>query len=502
MPKRRNIVSISAPGSLGLNTEDAPLDLPLEFASKADNCVIDNFGRLAARKGLAVTTTSATPLGSSAGLESIISHTTDSGDVGVFSAGNLKLFSGTETLTDVTGAISVTANNWKFETWDNELWAAQSGHSFCRYDNGGTNVFVAVSGAPAANDVFGGAGRLWATGVASAPTTIYWSALSDGTDWSGGDSGSIDLKEVFNGYDQVVSAVIFNNFLVIFGFKNILVYQGVADPATMTLKDNIYGTGLVSRDAKADIGTDLIFMSKGGLRSLGRLIQADGSQPLADVAKQIRTDLESQVQSETGSIKFVYNEVERFLLVIFPSANLVYCFNTIKFTPQGDLVVTRWTGVDLLCGATKYCDCNMYLGGSLGVLSYSDTYLDNGSSYTMEYLSNPSDLGAPAVNKMIKKIKPVVISRASSNITVKWGYGFSNLFTSAQADIQGAQPAYYGVSLFNNGEYYTSSTEINDSIVYANGSGDVVTMGITGTVSGSLISLQEIEMQLTTGRTL
>ena len=502
MPKRRNIVSISAPGSLGLNTEDAPLDLPLEFASKADNCVIDNFGRLAARKGLEVTTASATPLGSSDGIESIISHTTDSGDVDVFSSGNLKLFSGTTTLTDVTGALVVTANDWKFESWDNELWVAQAGHALSRYDNGGTNVFVAVSGAPAANDVFGGAGRLWAAGVSASPTTVYWSDLSDGTNWTTGDSGSIDLKDVFNGYDQVVSAAVFNNFLIIFGSNNILVYQGITDPATMSLKDNITGTGLISRDAKADIATDLVFLSRGGLRSLGRLIQADGSQPIADVAKQIRTDLEAQISVETGSIKFVYNETERFLLVVFPSASLVFCFNTSKFTPQGDLVVTRWTSVDLLTGASKYFNGTLYLGGSKGIMSYSTAYLDDGSAYTMEYLSNPSDLGAPAVNKMIKKIKPVVISRASSSITVKWGYGFSNLFTSAQADIQGAQPAFYGVSLFNNGEYYTSSTDINDSIVYANGSGDVVTMGITGTVSGSLISLQEIEMQLTTGRTL
>ena len=43
--------SISAPGFYGLNTQDSPLDLASGFALVATNCVIDQYGRIGARKG-------------------------------------------------------------------------------------------------------------------------------------------------------------------------------------------------------------------------------------------------------------------------------------------------------------------------------------------------------------------------------------------------------------------------------------------------------------------
>jgi hypothetical protein len=55
-------VNIVAPGFRGLNTEDSVLSMDPSFATYADNCVIDKYGRISARKGYSVITTSATPL--------------------------------------------------------------------------------------------------------------------------------------------------------------------------------------------------------------------------------------------------------------------------------------------------------------------------------------------------------------------------------------------------------------------------------------------------------
>ena len=43
--------SITAPGYYGLNTEDSPVDMDSKFALYANNCVIDQYGRIGARKG-------------------------------------------------------------------------------------------------------------------------------------------------------------------------------------------------------------------------------------------------------------------------------------------------------------------------------------------------------------------------------------------------------------------------------------------------------------------
>src|SRR5512137_1357537 len=43
--------AITAPGFYGLNTQDSSLDLASGFALVANNCVIDQYGRVGARKG-------------------------------------------------------------------------------------------------------------------------------------------------------------------------------------------------------------------------------------------------------------------------------------------------------------------------------------------------------------------------------------------------------------------------------------------------------------------
>ena len=73
MAQNREHIYIAAPGFKGLNTQDSPVDQDATFASIAENVVIDKFGRIGARKGLDKLTTSATPLGSSIGIESSLS---------------------------------------------------------------------------------------------------------------------------------------------------------------------------------------------------------------------------------------------------------------------------------------------------------------------------------------------------------------------------------------------------------------------------------------------
>jgi hypothetical protein len=64
MPQQLQNLSIAAPAFKGLNTQDSPLMSDPSFAAVADNCVIDQYGRIGARKGFDVITTDNTPLGS------------------------------------------------------------------------------------------------------------------------------------------------------------------------------------------------------------------------------------------------------------------------------------------------------------------------------------------------------------------------------------------------------------------------------------------------------
>jgi hypothetical protein len=54
MSQQLRNLTVAAPAFFGLNTEESPVGMSPNFASVADNCVIDNRGRIGARKGYIV----------------------------------------------------------------------------------------------------------------------------------------------------------------------------------------------------------------------------------------------------------------------------------------------------------------------------------------------------------------------------------------------------------------------------------------------------------------
>ena len=257
-------ITIAAPAFSGLNTQDSPLGLDSSWASVADHCVIDRYGRIGARKGIDIVT--------------------------VFSTGNNKIFSGTTSLTDETpGSYTVNADNWKIVSLANKCYFFQAGQEPLVYStaSGDVEAMTGVSGyagtVKQGNEVLAAFGRLWVADIAGDKQKIYWSDLLDGLKWSGGSSGSIDLSNHWpKGYDEIVSIAAHNNFLIVFGKESILMYSGAGSPASMVLSDTTDSVGCSARDSVHAVGPDLLFLSAGGLRSLGRTIQ-ENSLPMTDV---------------------------------------------------------------------------------------------------------------------------------------------------------------------------------------------------------------------------
>ena len=91
-------VSLLSPGFLGLNTQDAKVGLDSGYATRANNCIIDQFGRLGSRQGYSLLTTDRGTLTANAYIESLFEFTDNTGSTEILSAGNGKLFNGTTTL--------------------------------------------------------------------------------------------------------------------------------------------------------------------------------------------------------------------------------------------------------------------------------------------------------------------------------------------------------------------------------------------------------------------
>jgi hypothetical protein len=506
MAQQLQSITITAPGFAGINTQDAPLSQEPTFAAVADNCVIDKEGRIAARKGYEVLTTDATPLGSSDGIEAMGEFVANDGDVTFFSAGNNKIFSGTTTLTDITpAAYTITSNSWKFIPFNNHMYMFQRGYEPLVYsDSTGTLVKMSSHGSssgtpPQGNECIAAFGRLWVADFTNDKSTIYWSDLLNGSGWSGGSTGSIDITKVWpTGYDTITSLAAHNGFLIIFGKNSILVYAGAESPASMELSDTISNIGCVQRDAVVSTGKDIIFLDDSGVRSISRTIQ-EKSAPIGDISKNVNNDIKTLYATETGLIKMHYSSREALVLLNFESHSVAYAFDTRFPMQDGSYRATTWSNMRPKCFASTSTEL-LYIGTPLGVAQYT-TYKDNNESYQLSYFSHPLSFGDTSNLKFLKKINLTTFDGAEAVVSLNWAYDYSTNYKKQAYTLPQSNVAQYNISEFNTeAEYSSSISLIKRKKINASGNGTVVAVGVETDVDGNSIAIQEINIQALIGR--
>jgi len=508
MAQQLQNITVAAPGFAGLNTQDSPIGVDPSFAAIADNCVIDQLGRIGARKGReAVSTNGGAVLGSSRGIEMVYEYIDRSGDKVVLSAGNNKVFSGTTTLTDITpAAYTPTANNWKTVTLNNHVYMFQRDHEpLIGTDESGSFVLETMSGhshstgtAPQGNEVLAAFGKLWVADVTGDKHTVYWSDTLNGHAWTGGASGSLDVTLVWpTGFDEITALAAHNGFLIIFGKKSILVYSGASSPASMTLTDTIEGVGCIARDSVQHTGTDILFLSETGVRSFGRTIQ-EKSMPMRDISKNVRNDLMNLVALQVNPIKSLYSSDEAFYLLTLPDSNTVYCFDMRTPLPDGSQRATTWSGMYPLSFAVLE-DGEIYIGLSSGITQYKG-YMDGTEKYELRYFSNPLSFQNTSNLKFLKKFNLTIIGGQNTPTTLNWGYDYTQSYTKQAFTFGSSNIGEYGVSEYNTTAEYTSSILINTPKVNTSGSGEVVTIGIEAEINGAAFSIQRIDIHALLGR--
>ena len=500
MAQQRQNIYIGAPGFRGLNTQDAPVGQDASFASIAENAIIDNFGRIGAREGISLLTTNASPLGTSAGTEVVKEFTDRSGNVLVFSTGNNKIFTGTTTLSDITGGLTVTANNWKIVSFNGDAYFFQRGHDALKYTSSSSALAALSNHAPDANECLASFGRLWAADVVNNKYTLYWSSSLDGSNWNGGSSGSLDLTTVWpTGFDEVTALAEFNDLLVIFGKRSILLYSGASSPSSMVLQDTITNVGCVARDSVQSTGSDLVFLSNTGVMSLGRLIQ-EKSNPIGSVSKNVRDQLVDDLILETGNIKSIYSAENALYLLIFPVNNIIYAFDMRGKLEDGSNRVTTWPSTGAISATRAESDGTVYLGVAAGISKYGG-YTDTAGNYTMKYYTQPLAFDDPSRVKMLKEINLTIIGGSGSLVVANWGYDYVQSYNRQAFEVSTAFIAEYGISEYNVAtSEYSSGFVVGIQKLKTTGSGKVVTIGIDATISGKAVSIQERNTEAIIGR--
>jgi hypothetical protein len=504
--------SLSAPGFYGLNTEDSPLDLGAGFALVATNCILDQYGRIGARKGWSRVNSSSGNLGANdVGVIHELVQT--DGTLTVLFAGNNKIFKlgASNVVTELTyggggTGPTITASNWQTASLNGIAYFFQTGHDPLIYDPAiSTTTYRRVSEksgyvatAPQANICISAFGRLWVANTTSDKTTVTFSDLIAGHVWGGGTSGSLDVSRVWpNGADEVMGLAAHNDFLFIFGKRQILVYSGASTPASLVLSDTVGSIGCIARDTIQSIGTDVVFLSDSGVRSLMRTIQ-EKSAPLRDLSKNVRFDLASSLASETlANLKSVYSEKEAFYLLVLPASFQVYCFDTKQTLQDGSSRVTKWDSI-APTALRSLRNGDLYIGKN-GYIGKYGTYLDDTVTYRFAYYTNNADLGNPNQISILKTVTAIVIGGSDQYLSINWGFDYSGAYRAENVYIPSQTSYEYGTAEYNIAEY-TSGVPIKTLTANASGSGKIVQTGYETTIKGVSFSLQKIEIQAKDGK--
>lgn len=500
---------INVPGFRGLNKQAVGALLGPEWATRLENTVIDDNGRIAAREGW-VSLTNTTP----AAAAFLQLHEEQSTGHLFGSAEDNKLYRSTDdgdTWTDITNTATVTDPGGQFHDFNGVVLYIQSGQRPCVY-SGVSFTDVADGSAPTGGASLAAFGRVW--GATSTGKSVRYSALLDHTDWSGSDTGAIDLTSVWQQDDTITALAEFNGSLVIFGTRNIVIYtdgQGSAlgvDPIQLYVVDTLNGIGCTARDSIAQIDGDIWFLSQSGLMSFGRLIQ-EKSNPVNNISRHVQDFLGVYQRGVAASVvRGVYSPKDRFYLLSFPAGSgstetgVTFCFDTRgpaedgsfrcagvwnSFVPRA--VVSRSGTSDLLVAARQ----------SAGEVGLYGTYSDNGSSYVMDYESPWSDWGSPYL-KVMKRLSGLFFVGGTVVVTFKWAFDFSDTFTTEAVTYEGAaSPAEFGSGEFNIAEF-NSGILLREKSAAGRKTGEHIKIGLTVSIDGAEMSIQQVSTYARTGR--
>ena len=504
--------SISAPGFMGINTQDSSVGLESGYATRAFNCVIDKFGRVGARKGWLAKHASNSDL-STADVKAIGELIDGSGSSYIVFAGNNKLFKlvGT-TVTELTyggggSAPTISDSNWQMAALSGCLYLYQSGHDPLVFDPAtSATSYKRISEksgylgtVQAANCVISAYGRTWSAATATNKNVIQFSDLQAGHVLSTGTSGTLDVSQIWpNGADEIIALAAHNNQLFIFGRRQILIYANATDPATMSLADAITGVGCCARDSVAKTGTDIFFLSDSGVRSIARTIQ-EKSAPMTDISSNVRDDLVYDLSLETlANIKAVYSDSNAFYLITFPTSNITYCFDTRTKLQNGAARVTTW---DLVPKAMFVNRSKEVLMGFAGYVGYYTGNLDRTASYRLQYMSNYIDFGKPMNVKILKKVGFTLIGGNNAPVAVKYAFDYQPSFESRNIVMGNLSVSEWGIAEFGISEW-TAGVVFDNKRIQASGSGNVVQFGIETVIDNFELSIQKMDVFVKMGRTL
>jgi hypothetical protein len=504
-------IDLVAPGFRGLNLSQSSNVLRPEYATSAQNCLLDASGRLSARAGYTNVTTTA--ITADVPVKSIHEYNEGDGTASIILAwdGGISTSLDNPEGSDISGSVANAAGNWWFQDFNDKVIGFADGEEPIVYTGTGSFATIVESNGTTPS-VYSGIGlaaygRVWAVDADS--QTIKYTGLLDETDWGSSSAGSIDMRKVWtDGTDKITALVAFNKSLVIFGRKHIIFMEDGLntalgmDPTRLFAKDVISGTGCVSQWSIQPIGdSDIYFLSPNGVQSLSRIV-SERSNPITTVSNTVRSELVSGVNAETpDNIRSFYSPTLGVYGLTLPTSQVTWIMDPrYPFQDEiGELLVpiTKWTLAPSAWCSRDSSDLLLGIQNGVGLYGGSD---DAGSSFRFIYASPWLDLGENLANrvKILKRIGAIIFVENDVDILFKWAQDFSPGFRSLVVRTAGDAADEWGVAEFGIGEW-SGGLALRILRLPARGKGQYFRMEVEGDVSGTF-ALQQLELFAKIGR--
>lgn len=496
--------NVASPGSFGLNTEDSGVAAPLRFAKVATNCVISRDSRLAARKGFDPQAPTSAFTGAVKQIYEIVN--TDGSKEFIWTTPT-KVYAGYPTYADITGSLTITAGDWQFCNLQNTLFAVQQTHAPAAWRKiAGTwtaQTITLTTLAGAKPDVALSAfGRVWLANDANNKYTIWFSEELNPLNFDTAGAGTLDISKAIIGNDNIVALASFGNRLVVLCEKQVITYLVNPDAAPfLSIDEVIKGVGCLSRDSVVNTGSDLVWLAKQGVVSLGRLINSDGQLPIGDISNTVHSVLQNSiaVTSALSAVKGCWWEAEQSYLLLFPSTDTIYCFNTRVLSDAGPSV-TIWDRTKSVSCITSDSNRDLRFGGTNTWYIYRG-YGSSTDIYRMKYFSGYVDFGTPESFKFLKNISFRVRTGPSQNTLIKWAFDYSDLFEAEAFIVTGISglDSEYGTSEYDVAEYF-SGPQLFDIRCVGSLSGQYLQFGVETDIEGNEYVIFNTEIHVTTGK--
>ncbi len=515
MSQNLTSLTIAAPGFMGLNTEASQSDLSDGYAQVADNCIIDQRGRVAARKGMLRVTeggdlTNQLPA-------TIHAFLGEDGSEVIFSTSNAYIWRcniGGGFVDETPAGAGIAQPHFQMLTLNDKLFFIQKDHNpyhFNHTGGGAGSVVKNTTSMPRAQCGTSAFGRLW---LANTDTdnhqVVYYSNRLDGTDFTGGDSGSFNVSHYWpTGFDTIQAIAAHNGSLVIFGKNNIIVYnQADGNPAAtpaaggISLGDTVGGIGCIARDTVCSTGLDLLFLDRSGVRSLSRVIQ-EKSMPMGEVSANIRTELRrnllNQTEADLQSVRAVFVPAEGLYLLTQAIRTVTLAFSTANIDERGAMRVTRWPVSWLLAGCVTDSG-KLYVADLIRGINEYTGYQDLGEGYSIRYSTNYLTFGEPSRVKFPKSVTATIVTAQSNPYNVMTSYNYSGSDVASNVTLVGVPPA----SEYTTAEYGTAemgaASVVQQKKTNIGGSGTSLRLSIETDINGGEFSIQEITINTLIGR--